>query len=222
MKILIVGASSGLGAALTLRYLQNGHSVIATGRRISRIAKLIPAGADASLIKNDLLQPNSVGQLFAEHFEVDLVYHCAAVVDPAPVSEMMTVNFESFVQLVEAFDGVERKIVAISSLAAVIPFEHLPSYCATKAALEAWIASSRSQCRSEITVVRPGPFDSELFEKADSLVRSKLPIDIADRIILAVSQGHTDIFLGGWRDLLAARLAPIIGGTRSRRLVLGS
>ena len=222
MKVLILGASSGLGAALTLSYLNNGHSVVATGRRISRIEKLIPAGANATLVKNDLLQPNSVSEIATEHCDVDLVYHCAAVVDPAPISDMMKVNFESFVQLVGAFDRVERKIVAVSSLAAVVPFEHLPSYCATKAALEAWIASRRSQCRSEIVIVRPGPFDSELFKKANTIQRSQLPIDLAENIINAVSQGRSDIFLGGWRDRLTACLAPIICGARSRKLVLGS
>ena len=222
MKVLVVGASSGLGAALTLDYLKQGYSVVATGRRISRIARILPARAKAALVQHDLLRPNSVRELVTEHGDVDLVYHCAAVVDPAPLSEMMWVNFEAFVQLVEEMDRVGRKIVAISSLAAVVPFDHLPRYCATKAALESWVVARRRKCASTIIIVRPGPFESELFQKSDTLERKRLPVYLAERIVRAVAQGHSDVFLGGWRDRLAAHLTPILGGVRTRRLILGS
>ena len=135
---------------------------------------------------------------------------------------MMWVNFEAFVQLVEEMDRVGRKIVAISSLAAVVPFDHLPRYCATKAALESWVVARRRKCASTIIIVRPGPFESELFQKSDTLERKRLPVYLAERIVRAVAQGHSDVFLGGWRDRLAAHLTPILGGVRTRRLILGS
>ena len=40
MIVLITGATAGFGEAFARKFIENGHTVIGTGRRIERLAKL--------------------------------------------------------------------------------------------------------------------------------------------------------------------------------------
>lgn len=130
MKIVVIGASSGLGAAVALTHASLGDEVIVTGRRIRRLESLMVDAFNLELVENDLLSPMSIGQLLSYSRGVNLIYYCAAVADPAPVDEIMRVNFEAFVELAVGLEHDEQKLIAISSLAAIIPFGDLSGYCA--------------------------------------------------------------------------------------------
>lgn len=221
MKVLIIGATSGLGAALALQYLRRGHYVVATGRRTDRVAEIFSFSNRVTLVQHDIGDAEAVSDLVEQCADVDIVYYCAAIVDPAPVEQMMRINFQAMTQVACKMERPGRTIVAISSIAAVVPFDNIPNYCATKAALESWIIAKRGDCPSNLVIVRPGKFSSGLFQKVEELDVDDLPNEVAERILTSLEQGKTSIFLGGWRDRLCALLAPIIGGVRARNLFLG-
>jgi short-subunit dehydrogenase len=220
MKVLVIGATSGLGAALALNYLRRGHSVVATGRHIDRVAEIFSFSNKVTLVQNDVVEVKAVQELVGQCADVDIIYYCAAIIDPAPIDLMMRVNFEAMTLIACNMDRSGRTIVVIFSLAAVVPFENIPNYCATKAALEYWIAARKETLTSNLVIARPGKFASGLFQKTEKLDVNSLPIEIAKRIVLSVERGQTSIYLGGWRDRLCARLAPVIGGSRARKLLL--
>ena len=221
MKIVVIGASSGLGAAIAVLHARRGDEVVATGRRVARLASVLEEAASVSLLQNDLLMTDAVDKLEAVCVSADIVYFCAAIIDPAPTGEIMRVNFEVFIELAKRIDRPNITIVAISSLAAVIPFDELPVYCASKAALEAWIAASRAASEALYVLIRPGQFTSELFGRRDQLTLDTLPLDLAFSIMDQVKRRCEVVNLGGPRDRIAASLGPVLGGRRARRLVLG-
>ena len=79
--ILILGASRGLGKALTQAYLEQGHRVIATVRKAQDMAELQSMGAE--VLQIDLASPASVSglawQLDGE--AIDLALYVAGVWD---------------------------------------------------------------------------------------------------------------------------------------------
>ena len=50
MKVLVIGATSGIGKALVEEYRRRGHDVIATGRRVDRLQGLHAATTLCQLV----------------------------------------------------------------------------------------------------------------------------------------------------------------------------
>ena len=50
MNIFVTGATAGFGEAITRKFINNGHHVIATGRRLERLEKLKDELGDALTI----------------------------------------------------------------------------------------------------------------------------------------------------------------------------
>jgi len=220
MSIVVVGGSSGLGAALAMHYDRRGDRVVATGRRIDRIQPHLRNGGTTKLVRNDLCSLDAVSMLEPYCRSADIIYYCAAVADPHPIRLIFRVNLEAFVELSKTIDRKGLTIVAISSLAAVVPFENIPAYCASKAALETWIEASRKSMLSRIVIARPGQFSSELFEKADAFDPTCVPSELAARLAEDVLTRRR-LYYGGPRDRAAGIGAHILGGHRSRRWFLG-
>lgn len=223
-RILVVGASSGLGAAIALNHRKAGDDVYAVGRRLHRLEMLGTTNGmgEWQSIQADVLQPGSVNVIRKRCPEADVVYICAAMACSDNPTDIFALNVIQPIRVAEAYDRPSATIVFISSLAAVIPFPELPAYCASKAALEHWIHIFRETCKSDVFTIRPGQFESEIFERKDTLEVSRLPMKQALTVIKAVERKSSSIVtMGGVRDKMAALLAPILGGNRARRFVLG-
>jgi short-subunit dehydrogenase len=223
-QILVVGASSGLGAAIALHHRMAGDDVYAVARRLHRLEMLGATSGTGKWqsIQVDMLQVGSVDVIKKRCPEADVVYICAAIACNNSSEEAFVLNTIQSIRVAEAYDRPSATIVFISSLAAVVPFPELPAYCASKAALEHWVRIFRETCKSDVIVIRPGQFESEIFERKDTLDIFRLPMKLALTITKEVERKSPSIVtLGGVRDKLAALLAPVLGGSRVRRFVLG-
>ena len=78
-KVLILGASRGIGAELVRQYLQEGAHVMATARDEAALARLREAGAEA--LRLDVADPASVSGLAwaLEGEKLDVALHVAGV-----------------------------------------------------------------------------------------------------------------------------------------------
>ena len=158
--ILILGASRGLGKALTQAYLEQGHRVIATVRKAQDMAELQSMGAE--VLQIDLASPASVSglawQLDGE--AIDLALYVAGVWDghaagvpptQQQFDKVMHSNVLGFMQalpqiapMVQEAGGVIAAFSSEMSLLATAD-ESAWLYRVSKAALNMAVASASQQ-----------------------------------------------------------------------------
>jgi NADP-dependent 3-hydroxy acid dehydrogenase YdfG len=179
-RVLITGASSGIGEATAKAFLQRGAHVVATGRRIEPILSLASGEAKKRLraIRGDLRDRKFVEELVREAGQVDILVNSAGILKHAPFLELDAMDWDDAFQInvlslldvtqLVARTMADRKrghIINISSTRAeeVAPMTMI--YSATKFALRAISKGLRAELRSfgvRVTEVAPGFTDSNL------------------------------------------------------------
>lgn len=146
-KIVIVGATSGIGRALALDYLSRGDVVGVTGRRTEALEEIKSRYPDTAHFRTmdvqagDCLLP--LDELLEEMGGMDVVIYCAGAGTQNPPLDMETemvgvrTNVDGFMRvIIRSFnyfkDNKGGQIVDISSIASVRPLRHSPAYSATK------------------------------------------------------------------------------------------
>jgi NAD(P)-dependent dehydrogenase (short-subunit alcohol dehydrogenase family) len=176
MKVLVIGASRGIGLEFVSQYLADGAEVIATARDDEGLQRLKGLGAKA--LRLDVAQPASISGLawLLDGEEIDIALYVAGVfpqggADTPPTHEefdrAMHTNVLGAMQaipqvapMVEAVRGGEGRFVFISSAMAKIGgVENSRGwvYRASKAALNMVVASAQHDYPKAIMVaMSPG------------------------------------------------------------------
>ena len=187
-RVLVTGASSGVGRAIALELARRGARVLATGRRSERLAEVAEAAADfegSPLLHEvgDITSPVFRRQLIdtaVEHFGgLDLVVAAAgsgaigrfrdATADT--LMEIMAVDFFAPAELVRESlpllrDGRDPAIVLVGS---ILGYHALPlhaEYCAAKAALRSLAGTLRTELATDgigVLLASLGPTESEFW-----------------------------------------------------------
>ncbi|KAH7068429.1 hypothetical protein BKA63DRAFT_495071 [Paraphoma chrysanthemicola] len=179
--ILLVGATSGIGAALADRFIQEGIKVIAVGRRQDRLDAFIQkhGAGKASGIQYDVNDTAGletfVNKVTTEHPALDCVFLNSGIQSqirlsrPAEVNltafhEEMNTNFNRLVDISMKFlphllaKGYPTAIVFTGSLLSQVPAVTMPTYSASKAALTAYVHCLRRQlAESNVKIVEVWP-----------------------------------------------------------------
>lgn len=145
-KVVIVGATSGIGRELALLYLKAGNTVGVTGRRQEKLDELKRLHPECYTREMDVIAEDSIvklEELIEEMGGMDLMVFCAGVGSQNPklcmLGEMSAVNtnvtgFSRFV--IFSYNYFERMggghIGDISSMAGIRPLRQSPAYSATK------------------------------------------------------------------------------------------
>lgn len=158
-KILVTGASSGIGRAAAVYLSRLGASVVVTGRNQERLnATMAMLYGDRHYAEPCDLTENAELDEFFQHIVQDGIklnglVHCAGipwvrplkVLDRRQISRIMENNFYPFVELVRQYSknkySCGGSIVALSSILAVSPRGYEAGYIASKAAIDAVIGS---------------------------------------------------------------------------------
>ena len=189
---IIVGASSGIGAALARRLAREGYSVALLARRaelLEEVCKQINVGTGgdrARAYPHDATQAAEVPGLFQNILRqmggVDLVVYCAGRQLPVGPSEF---DFEKDQAMLEAnllgavawlnqaatlFERLgQGQIVGISSIAGERGRVGAPAYNASKAALNTYLEAVRNRLTRRgvnVLTVRPGFVATELLKNS--------------------------------------------------------
>lgn len=172
MKILVTGASRGIGRSICELLSQRGHEIIGTCRRPQALANPLPGVAFIAL---DLSDPQSVRDCMAAVGDVDVLVNNAGIsqfgpvdsIDDAAIRRIFEVNFFGAVALSRFFLGPmlarrTGKIINIGSLMGHFSLPYYSTYAATKHALKAHTLSLRQEVRHfGIDVHMVDPYDTD-------------------------------------------------------------
>lgn len=185
-RILITGASGGLGRALATHYAAPGRALWLHGRDRSRLADLAKtcqaAGARVELLHHDLAHGDldAWRTTLAALPPMDLVVVNAGITSSigpqgeaepwSRIAELLDINLYAALATVDAALPAMRErgrgqIALISSLAAWYGMPVTPAYCASKAGLKAYGEALRGWLAADgvaVSVVLPGFVASDM------------------------------------------------------------
>jgi short-subunit dehydrogenase len=191
-RILITGASSGVGAALARQLAAQGAIVGLIARRGARLAEVLAdcrkTSPESAMWVADLADTPAVGDMARHAWDtlggIDVLVNNAAIpkrrtvsaLDPADVEAVMRVNFFGPVQLTLALlpRMLARKagmIVNVSSVGGRLGIIHEAAYCASKFALCGWSESMAVDLHGtgiSVKLIEPGPVDTEIWDQPDN------------------------------------------------------
>jgi len=185
-KILITGASSGIGKAIAIECSKMGASVIITGRNLQRLEQTLSLmdkeGSDHQMIISDLSLESSVKELVsAINVNLDGIVHCAGFTIPKPfkfydkedLDSMMSVNFNAPFWLTQALLKKKKiskgaSIVFISSISGVwVSYMAGSLYSATKGAINGvakGLALELASKNIRVNCVNPGMINTAILD----------------------------------------------------------
>ena len=181
MKILITGATSGIGRHLALDYHAAGHEVWALGRSAEALAELARQGIHTGQV--DLEKREETLAWFVGLEKLDLAIlsagNCEYIdlpdFDSALVARVMRANVESLAHSIEGALPALRKgknphLVGIGSSAAYLPLPRAEAYGASKAAVAYLLDTLRIDLAAEgirVSHVAPGFVKTPLTDRND-------------------------------------------------------
>jgi short-subunit dehydrogenase len=188
-KVMITGASSGLGAEFARQLARKGADVVLVARRVERLEALATEirgmGREARVVAADLFSCEARTAL-AEVMKqegVDLLVNNAGFglvgnFEKAPAqetSQMIELNVKALVELSHAalkvFDDHKRPagILNVASTAAFMPIPGMAVYAATKSFVLAFSQALHEEVKQKgihVSAVCPGPTETEFFDRA--------------------------------------------------------
>jgi short-subunit dehydrogenase len=204
-RVLITGASRGIGEALARRFAAAGAEVAL----LARSAEALRALADelgGSAHPADLADPAAVAGL-VERVErdggpVDILVNNAALdgggyfpdLDAGEIGDVFQVNLVSAVQLCRQvlpgmLDRGRGRIVNISSMAGIAAFPGMAAYAATKAGLSQFTETLALDLKGlpvGTTLVELGPIPTDMLERVDDYGPTRDSFDRGYRLGLIV------------------------------------
>lgn len=242
-RILITGASSGLGRALALACARPGAVLHLAGRDAARLedtARAVQArGAEARLRVLDVRDADAVADWVAGCGTLDLAIANAGISagtglgqaeTPAQARAIFAVNLDGVLNtalpVLERMarqppgpDGWRGRVAAVASVAAFVAAPGAPSYCASKAAVDAWTVATAPSARRAgvlLTSVCPGYVRTPMTAGNRFPMPGLMDADRAAAIILrGIAAGRRRISFPWWMAAaarLAGALPPALSG----------
>ncbi len=228
---LITGASSGIGWELARQLAVTGCKVGLVARREAPLRELqaliTSKGSTAAIAIADVGQREQVEAAFQtirEQFgPIDLVIANAGVGKPtllspvniADVEDMIRINLMGTIYtlsaaLPEMFARKAGHLVAISSLAGYRALPGESAYCASKAAVNAYLDGLRIHLRGtgvQVTTVCPGFVKTPMTAMNTFHMPGLLEAEAAARRIIRAIQAGTKVYNFPWRLHLMVKLS---------------
>ncbi len=187
-RVLLTGASSGIGRELALGVARRGARVLLTARREDLLRELVSEcarlGGAAEYVAGDVTDPTTRAALVTRAVELwggfDVLINNAGVTalgsfadsDEPTLRRVMEVNFFAAAEMTRLALPYLRagSAPAIVNVGSIIGHRGLPlngEYAASKFALRGWSESLRAELAAEgvdVLLVSPGTTDTEFFD----------------------------------------------------------
>ncbi len=211
---MVIGASSGIGAALARRLARAGYHLALVARREDRLERLAAElaaeyGVQAAAYGHDVRQTAEVPELLQRILRdlggLDLfvyaagmqfpndpeAYHAEEDVETLRVNALGAAAWISPVAMRFRQAGGGH-IVGIGSIAGDRGRRGMPAYAASKAALHTYLESMRNRLARHgvrVTTIKPGQVRTELLKNADREISPISPEAAAEGIWRAIERG---------------------------------
>jgi len=206
---VVTGASSGIGEACAIEFVNKGAKVVLAARRAERLAGLVARiegmGGEALAVATDVTSEDAVANLFAEATArfgtVDVLINNAGIAENSPIDQTTLDHWNNVIatNLTSAFlcakhawpifkAGGHGRIVNIGSISAKVPRNDCPSYTASKFGLAGLTHALALDGRNDniaVSIFHPGIVATEIMPGSVKLPENfaATPEEIAEIII---------------------------------------
>ena len=206
MKIVVIGASSGMGMEVAKLLLAEGHTLGVAARREDRLQALKQLAPDrvevAAIDVTADDAPARLRSLIDRMGGMDLYFHASGIgkqnrtLEPGIELDTLNTNGMGFTRMIgEAYryfaERGEGHIAAITSIAGTKGLGPAPSYSATKAMQNVYLQSLEQQANARglkirFTDIRPGFVDTDLLKGDFHYPMMLKPEKVARQIVRAI------------------------------------
>src|SRR5689334_15926581 len=237
-RVLITGASSGLGAALARQLAAHSAVVGLVARRRDRLAEVLAdcrnTSPGSAMFVADLADASALGDLALRAWDalggIDVLINNAAMpkrrsviaLDPDEAEDIMRVNFFAPMRLTLALlprmlARGSGMIVNVSSVGGRLGIIHESAYCASKFALCGWseaMAVDLHHTPISVKLIEPGPVDTEIWDHPGSeeplYQGPKVPAEVvAEGIVEALGSDGFEHYLPDMKAVVDAKNADL-------------
>lgn len=220
-RILLTGASGGLGRELARELAAAGAKLLLAGRDATRLGEIAAAlGDDCRIVCADLNRPQGIAAAAgaARDFEVNMLINNAGIGSfglyaeqhwPS-VEQVLATNLEAPMRLTHALlpwllSRPQAAIVNVGSTFGSLPFPGFAAYSAAKAGLRGFSQALRRELAdSQVAVIHLAPraIDTQLNDEAVNALNRALnnhsdsPATVARQIVAALAHGRGEHHFG--------------------------
>jgi short-subunit dehydrogenase len=240
-RVLLTGATGGLGHAVARGLAARGAQLILSGRRTDVLEPLAEE-VGGRAIASDLAHRDAVDALLADAGEIDVLVANAALPGSGPVLDYsvdeidraLTVNLRAPILLARALGEqmVARgggQLVFVSSLSGKAASPGAGIYCATKFGLRGFALGLREDLIGTgvgVSIIYPGFIrDAGMFAESETklppFVGTKSPENVADAVVGAIEHDRAEVSVAPFGVRAGAALGglmPAKVGAIQRRL----
>ncbi|MEM7737157.1 MAG: SDR family NAD(P)-dependent oxidoreductase [Deinococcota bacterium] len=225
-RVLITGATSGLGLELAKGFQAKGASLVLIGRK--PLEELPPKlFGEHNYCQVDLAEEAAMDTVTEfltarDITSLDVVIHSAGVgyygnLKDQPtdnIKDLLRINLYAPLALSQALLGHLKacygRLVFISSIAASLPTPDYAVYSASKAALDGLARNIASECHDciHVQVIHPGATRTDMHRKSGvpegqfDVSRFAAPAEVAGDIIQAIDEDRFDVTIGRTNRLI--------------------
>ena len=214
--ILITGGGSGIGFETAKLLVEKGNKVIIAGRNLEKLEAAAKQLGNVAIITCDVTSESDVDNLVrrisAEHHDLNILINNSGAAFGYSLGEgadaytsalkEMEVNYLAPVRLTEKLLPILKKqtasaIINVTSVVAIVPWAVMPTYSASKAALQSYtrlLRLSLSKSPVKVFEVLPPLVDTEFSKNIP--VDKLAPSAVADAIVSGLTEDQFEIRIG--------------------------
>lgn len=224
-RILLTGATGGLGSFIAKQLAKKGANLILVGRHASKLSALQSeieqGGGKASFIVADLAlngASQSVAKTVQQHGGIDILINNAGVLDfigledqsEARIAEVIQTNVTSLIQLTKAVlpsfqQQNQGHFLFVGSIFGSLGFPHYATYCASKFAVHGFSQALRRELVNTnigVTYIAPRTIETAMNNQntVDMLKKAGQTMDkpekVASIIVNSLEKEKQEVFIG--------------------------